>query len=759
MLKINIFIFIFLITCISFPVKASNLCSNKAPKIDEFYKNPRHIEIAVKKFRKWNIKAIKLLIDKNERIEKKYKKNFKAEIKVHYENNICVHKAKIRITGDYKDHIFKKNTTIITSLKIKLLESNINGAVSFKLFNPISRHSENEVFFTSLLRASNYIAPKTSFVDVTFNGEKVRMLFQEDIRKELLEGMGRIEGPIFEGDETLLKDIFDNGYLPNCEKLSCLSGLVLTKLKNKNFFLKNNISMSISLDAHNKAQEIYRDLNATGRNTFLNYDLLSEDNLIKRKLRIFDIILISAGATHSLLARENKTLYWDALNTTFEPIYYDGNVEPAYYNLFRFMNEHDLSFIYKNFSKTDIGQAIDLLNQRNNLFFFKKLSDLGLNEIEIKNSKKLMEMTILNLKDFKLRIEKNKKQKKIKTVISDDKKNIDNYIEDKKNLLPNMPHIFVSKPNNSRLSILKCLNKLCNEKTIENSELANILSRKNIKTGGIFLKNYIPNKPYLKKLKLFQNNNQPIFIKYSSGVRFDWNKSNKKLNIFASKKKSWAVIENSVLTDLDIVFHGIEKKEIDENVLSRFNRFGITGSLNIYKSELDNIKIKVLHSSMEDALNIRNSKGSVSDIKIIASNSDAIDFDFSNLKIKEVDINDAGNDCIDLSYGTYIFKKINLYGCADKGVSVGEKSIAKINQVKLNNFHLGVVSKDSSLVEVKKMEALNLNHNQYGNTPRCGTAYNKKQEFFGGYLKVIEHNCHKKFFYNDKYSNVVVSLK
>lgn len=44
MLKINIFIFIFLITCISFPVKASNLCNNKAPKIDEFYKNPRHIK-------------------------------------------------------------------------------------------------------------------------------------------------------------------------------------------------------------------------------------------------------------------------------------------------------------------------------------------------------------------------------------------------------------------------------------------------------------------------------------------------------------------------------------------------------------------------------------------------------------------------------------------------------------------------------------------------------------------------------------------
>ena len=386
--KIKIFIFLFLTVCLSFPLKASVTCSNKNPKLEHLYKKPTLIEIKVKKTRKWNIRAIKILTSKNPRIENKYKKNFKAEIKVHYENNICDYKAKLRITGDFKDHIFKKNSTIMSSLKIKLLESNINGVVSFKLFNPISRHSENEVFFTSLLRASNYIAPKTVFVDVIFNGEKVRMLFQEDIRKELLEGMGRIEGPMFEGDETLLKDIFDNGYKSKCEKLNCLSDLVLTKLKNKNFFLKNHISTSISLHAHNKAQRLYRDLNAIGRNMFLNYDLLSEDQIIKRKWRIYDIILISAGATHSLLARENKTLYWDALNSTFEPIYYDGNVEPAYYNLFRFMDQHDFSFMYQNFTKTDIDLATELLNRRNNLLFFKNLSSLGLNEIEIKNSKK-----------------------------------------------------------------------------------------------------------------------------------------------------------------------------------------------------------------------------------------------------------------------------------------------------------------------------------------------------------------------------------
>ena len=775
MLKLNLFIFLFLTIFFNSPLKASILCTNKNSKLESFNKRPFLIEIDVNKSRKWNMKALKILISKDLRIQKKNKKNFKAKVKVHYENNVCFHDAKLRITGDYKDHIFKKNGMIMSSMKIKLLESNINGAVSFKLFNPISRNSENEVFFTSLLRNLNYIAPKTMFVDVVFNGEKMRMLFQEDIRKEMLEGMGRIEGPMLEGDETLLKDIFDNGHKPDCEKSSCLRELVLTKLKNKKFFLKNNVSISNSLKAFNAGQRVYLDLNWSQRNTILNYNLLTVNKLVKSKWRIYDILLISSGATHALLSRENRTFYWDMFKSNFEPIYYDGNVEPTYYNLFRFINKNDFAYIYKNIKEDDFNQSIKIISQINTKLFFENLFKLGLNEKEIEKSKKLLNMIITNLKDFKLRVAKYAKGTDdddtnivaAKNSDLNDSKKIEKYINNKNKLFSKMPHIFIKKNDNlnsfdslkvgsfSKWPILECVSNVCSNKNILGSELADILQRNNIKSGGIVLKSQKQEVVGFHKLKL-NHNNQPIFIIHSTGVTFDWNNVNNKLKINAPKKSSWVVIENSLLKEVDIVFHGGNQNDIDQSNISRFNNYGITGSLNIYNSNLENVKIKVFNSFMEDSINIRNSSGSISDIEVKSAKSDAIDFDFSQLAVNNIIVDTAGNDCLDLSYGNYSFNRINAYNCKDKGVSVGENSSAIIQEINIDTFYLGVVSKDSSSVEIKKMFVTNLKNNEKQQKGRCADVYNKKQEFFGGYLKISEHNCDKEDFHKDEFSELVV---
>ena len=57
---------------------------------------------------------------------------------------------------------------------------------------------------TELLRELGFLAPRTEIVDVKINGEKLRMLFQEKISKELLEYNKRREGPILEGDEKYM---------------------------------------------------------------------------------------------------------------------------------------------------------------------------------------------------------------------------------------------------------------------------------------------------------------------------------------------------------------------------------------------------------------------------------------------------------------------------------------------------------------------------------------------------------------------------
>ena len=70
-------------------------------------------------------------------------------------------------------------------------------------------------------------------------------------------------------------------------------------------------------------------------------------------------------------------------------------------------------------------------------------------------------------------------------------------------------------------------------------------------------------------------------------------------------------------------------------------------------------------------------------ININNSKYDALDIDFSKIKVDNTIINNAKNDCIDLSSGNYEFNIINISNCEDKGISVGEKSLAKFNSVKI----------------------------------------------------------------------------
>ena len=133
------------------------------------------------------------------------------------------------------------------------------------------------------------------------------------------------------------------------------------------------------------------------------------------------------------------------------------------------------------------------------------------------------------------------------------------------------------------------------------------------------------------------------------------------------------------------------------------------------------MKIYVEGGKHEDSLNIINSSGSIDIITIKNSFQDAIDFDFSNLKVNEIYVENPGNDCVDSSSGEYFVSKLVLFGCEDKGVSVGEKSDFKLTNAEIKNTNMALVSKDSSKLVVKNGFLQN-------NNIMCCCAYNKKQE-------------------------------
>ena len=83
-------------------------------------------------------------------------------------------------------------------------------------------------------------------------------------------------------------------------------------------------------------------------------------------------------------------------------------------------------------------------------------------------------------------------------------------------------------------------------------------------------------------------------------------------------------------------------------------------------------------------------------------------------------------------------------------MSVGEKSSFKIKEVIIKNSNIGIASKDSSLVKILDADIDSVKY--------CLSAYNKKQEFYGGEIMVDKLNC-KNYFdktQKDESSDIII---
>ena len=132
-------------------------------------------------------------------------------------------------------------------------------------------------------------------------------------------------------------------------------------------------------------------------------------------------------------------------------------------------------------------------------------------------------------------------------------------------------------------------------------------------------------------------------------------------------------------------------------------------------------------------MNLINVEGSFSEIIIKDSFSDGLDVDFSKVEIDKIDIFSSKNDCVDFSAGNYKLNKLHLVNCGDKALSVGEKSFLQLDKIVVENADIGIASKDSSVTKLKDAYLKDLK--------TCVSAYNKKQEFYGGFLEAENIEC------------------
>ena len=765
MKKIIFFLIIFLIFCNKsfFNTNASSefispFCENKINQnyIENFDKlRIKKIEIDNNNYRKWTVNGIRIITNNSRFTPEKYKKRFNAKILVTYENNIqCIFRGRIRHSGDAKDHIRLQGNSIIQSLDVHLDNGHIRGITKFKLYLPGVRGvMADEILQTEILRNLNYLAPRTIKVNVRINQVQSDMTFQEKSAKELLEYHNRREGPILESDQRfffkLVENIPDNQLSNQSVRTPQLRSksikAMLAKQLNPEIIFKSENHKMMSYNALTNLNLIYLYFSnkfQDQKNNFQHFDYDLDNNLLGffnsehiLKLDIYNLLMQATNSQHAL-GVSNRKFYWNSIESYFEPIVYDSNIDISrsaptttsalfrlpiskqFYKAFDLLEKKlinlDLNQIHNNLkhSGIDLPKA-DLIMKINKIIF---------NLNAIKKAYLNMDNEIVNYNHFKL---------------------IDNNIFTKFNETLNEinPNVYLVRHNqdNGQLERCKIYLKMCEDYPFSSDNIADLLGGEFVLNKKIYqylgksldFKNIIEHENY-NKLKLGK-----ATIFYDNGIQINNNIDQNLLEIYQNKPGSRIYIINGELENIAINFNGYKRSpEEKEIVLKNYpiDIKGLTGCLSLINLKVKNISIKANRASCEDAINLINVEGNINNIEIKNSLSDGLDIDFSRLEINNLDILSSLNDCLDLSYGEYKLINLNLSSCGDKGLSVGEKSFLVLNKINVNKASTGIAVKDSSVATI---EYLNIKK-----AIKCIHVYRKKQEFSGAIANLKFVKCH-----------------
>mgnify|MGYP006083733435 FL=1 len=464
---------------------------------------------------------------------------------------------------------------------------------------------------------------------------------------------------------------------------------------------------------------------------YFDYDL--DNNLLALfdientlKLDMYNLLVQATNSSHGL-APNNRKFYWNSLENYFEPINYDSNSNiDSTPNVLRLPTTKIFPTAFIALKKNLQNLNLDRINAN------IKISGINLSKKQIDQKYKRIISNINTIENIFL---KNKKDSIARNIFSFDNINLLNNLNNSfKQINPNIRLVKYDKNNNNfqncNINLASCVDLFLSEKQIADLFEGQLkINDEDYQYTGDELK--------LSNISSYRNFKESFFndtkIFYDKNISLNINIDNNIIDIFQNKPGARIYFIGGKLNGITINFNGYnnDKKKNIENFPIDIN--GLTGCVSLINLNIQNTIINGKNSTCEDTINLINVKGNLSEIKITDSFMDALDIDFSEVLIDKAHITNANNDCLDLSYGKYQLKNIKLENCGDKGLSVGEKSYVDIEDIKVKNTNTGIASKDSSITK--------LNLASIKNIETCITAYKKKQEFNGGYLKVKSLEC------------------
>lgn len=678
---------------------------NKAYFQNQNYQYIKNVEIETLNSQDWNQNLFEAFVYEGDIIKAQFKKNFKSKLQFNFsDESHCEFNARIRINGDWKDHLKIKNGTIFSSLDIRLTQGNIFGITEFKLFIPETRNSDNEIFTATLFSELGFISPRTFYIDAQVNQTfNQKYIFQEKFKKEMIEFNGYKEGPLiqvndktrWEENETMVLDSEARpvyfGYITNDTWL---------ERSKENIIIGNNALYGFNEIINSNEYSLY-------------YPPI--ENI--KEVSSFDAAIFASSSNHAY-ERINRKFLYDPLNKYYIPVYYDGNSEV--------LDENDTFEVTRDYANSVVAiGARSLLNKKqvdaNRFTEILSMRGLFLEEEEVNyylerfyiNLEKISKMSDVNSNQSLLNMESNKKYKDIYEYIGVTYSMFENFIT----------------IENSDLNF-----KICNDKLLDcgNLFLINefIDSDKSISDYEFIPSNEIITEN-ISKRDLYEG--IEIININNTEIKIDDDLKKIELNFYAPNQR--VVIQGEEQKEAILDKWTIIAKSTDIFSVPSNDIFGLTGCVNLINLELKNINISTKDLSCEDSVNIIRSSGEIENVFINKSVSDGLDIDFSQIAIRNVEIINSGNDCLDLSYGKY--KLINVFSqkCDDKGVSIGEASVVEFENLEINNTKTGLVVKDSSNVLVSNLEVKN--------SETCYAFYRKKQEFIQPVIEFKNYFCDK----------------
>lgn len=701
-----------------------------------------HIGVEIHNSRKWIKNSVSIITSRKLNIDRRYKDKLAATLTVRYEFGTCTYHARVRQSGDWKDHIrFAPGGRVISSVDVRLLEGNILNAVRFKLLLPETRNGLNEVLGTLVLRKLGFIAPETFLVSADINGVTESFMFQENTAKELLERNLRREGPIFEGDESILWNM--KGFMP-----FDLEDISLSRLTNGKWAQKGETSTKMALDAFRKLQVAYLAFAGMGEETRsrLNPNVGNGTKLFEN----YAILLMAVGGHHALRPH-NRKFYFNSFIRAFEPIYYDGNIvfggglkseNPD------LMTTTDFDFYLTNFSQafaeTTRVEVSKLAGD--DAFRGAFLDRAGVNT---NAANQVFEDGLASIVSnlSKLRgVRQSPDQPKVSAPASDVKSLAAAFISRVREhgIKTDIFELEQRNNNGTFAGRRRATSGEIKEMELSSPEIIKIMTDNSYRKERLILlpKNATTEDKHFRTEKFLDGE---VLVSPGASVAIDANA--RIMTVTQSSPAGWVLVRSAKMKDWTVTFDGaVADAAISSE--QRFNEFGLTGCINFYDINFIGSTITARHGQCEDSINIVASRGTLADLVVEDGFADAVDIDFSQISIDKLTVSRTGNDCFDVSTGTFSIASAQLTACGDKGLSVGENSVIEADRVLVDGAAIGISSKDFSTAHISRFDGVGIDI--------CAEAFQKKQEFGGGALTIDNFLCSGKII-KDRASSIVIN--